>query len=251
MSTTSRPRSAPRARPRRRLAPDQRRRELLRAAEELLTAEGVDGVQLAEVAARAGVTRPLVYRFFASRQALILAVLEDYTEDLTARFGRGAMRSIPGSNEEVTRVFVETVCDTIAARGSGPWHLLDSKGPDPEIARRGQALMDRLLDPWRARLREVTGATERESITLARMIVAAGRAVLDLWCAGRLSRAEAIRDTTRGVSGLVEAFRRVEVRGTPSPRTARTRRVARQGELSPTLRGGRRRPRRAVRSGTR
>ena len=46
----------------------------------------------------------------------------------------------------------------------------------------------------------------RESATVARMVVAAGRAVLELWCSGVLSREEAVRDTARGVSALLEAF---------------------------------------------
>src|SRR5262245_51630160 len=102
-----------RAAPRRRLAPLERRQELLRVAAHLLTRRGVDGLQFGEVAAAAGVTRPLVYRFFPSRQALIVAVLEDYAEDLTGRFARGALRS-SGSLDEITRVFVEAVCDIIA-----------------------------------------------------------------------------------------------------------------------------------------
>jgi len=68
--------------------------------------------------------------------------------------------------------------------------------------------MDRLLVPWRGRIVEATGTSEREAATLARMIVAAGRAVLELWCAGVLTRAEAVRDATRGVSALVEGFTR-------------------------------------------
>ena len=205
---------------RRRLSPAERRRDLLRVAGEVITAAGVDGLQFAEVAAAAGVTRPLVYKFFPNRQALIMAVLEDYAAELTERFGRGAMRSIPGSNAEVAQVFVEAVCDTIETRGAGPWHLLDAKGPDPEVARLGQAIMDRLMAPWRRRLQQATGASEREAATLARMIVAAGRAVLELWCAGALSRAEAVRDTTRGVSALVNAFSRTA--------SARSRRSARR-----------------------
>ena len=48
----------------------------------------------------------------------------------------------------------------------------------------------------------------REVATLARMIVAAGRAVLELWYDGALTREEAVRDTTRGVSALLQAFTR-------------------------------------------
>jgi len=100
LSRDARPRRAVRRRARpvaaptqRRLAPAERRGELLRAAAALMTTHGVDGVQFADVAAAAGVTRPLVYRFFPSRRALIMAVLEDYAEDLTVRFARGALRS--------------------------------------------------------------------------------------------------------------------------------------------------------------
>src|SRR5262245_17145899 len=94
------------AAPRRRLSAPERRRALLCVAGELMSSRGVDGVHLGAVAAAAGVTRPVVYRFFANRRALIIAVLEDFAADLTERFGRGAMRSIPGDNVEVTRVFV-------------------------------------------------------------------------------------------------------------------------------------------------
>ena len=217
-------------RARRRLSPDDRRRQLLRAAAALMTARGVDGVQFADVAAAAGVTRPLVYRFFPSRRALIMAVLEDYADDLTARFARGALRST-GSLDEVARVFVEATCDTIADKGAGPWHLLDSKGPDPEVARLGQEILDRLMAPWRTRIAHRMGMDEREAATVARMVVAAGRAVLELWYGGVLSREEAVRDTARGVSALLEAFAS-DRNGRPARRgAARGRPVTRRGAV--------------------
>ena len=204
-SARRRPRRAQSGSGRRRLAAADRRGELLRVAATLMTTHGVDGVQFADVAAAAGVTRPLVYRFFASRRALIMAVLEDYADDLTARFARGALRS-SGSLDEVARVFVEATCDTIEDKGAGPWHLLDSKGPDPEVARLGQQILDRLMVPWRTRIAQRMGMSEREAATVARMVVAAGRAVLELWDSGALTREEAVRDTARGVSALLRAF---------------------------------------------
>jgi AcrR family transcriptional regulator len=192
--------------PRRRLAPGERRQALLDAAARLMSEHGVDAVQFAEVASAAGVTRQLVYRFFPNRQALVMAVLEDFAAELTRRFGAGATRVIPGSLGDAARVLIEAVCDTIEAKGIGAWRLLDAKGPDPEIARLGQTIQDQLVEPWYARIAAATGAGDREVAALARMIVAAGRAVLDLWYAGGLTREEVVRDATRGVTGLLGAF---------------------------------------------
>ena len=193
---------------RRRLSAEERRRGLLKAAGELITARGIDALQFAEVAAAAGVTRQLVYRFFPSRQALIMGVLEDFSEDLTRRFGEGAARSIPGSLDAVARVFVDAVCDTIEAKGAGPWHLLGSQGPDPEVARLGRQILDRLVAPWQIHIAETIGVSGLEAAIVARMIVAAGRAALEHWQDGSLTRDEAVRITTRGVSALLQAFAR-------------------------------------------
>lgn len=177
-------------------------------AADLLTRKGIDGLQFGEVAARAGVTRQCVYRFFSSRRELVLAVLQDFADDLTARFGRSALASIPGDLDAATRMFVDAVCDTIEAKGTGAWHLLDSKGPDPEVAKLGRKIQDDLVSPWHPRISEALDISERDAATLARMIVAAGRAALEQWYDGELTRQEAARATTRGVSALLQSFRR-------------------------------------------
>ena len=60
-----------------RLAPDDRRQQLVETAAAILGSEGVEQVRVPRVADEAGVSRPVVYRFFPNRHALILAVLED------------------------------------------------------------------------------------------------------------------------------------------------------------------------------
>jgi AcrR family transcriptional regulator len=191
-----------------RLAAGARRDALLQVAARLMTDRGVDAVQFPDVAAAAGVTRQLVYKFFPNRQSLLMAVLEDFADELTRRFGASAARKIPHDLEDATRIFVEAVCDTIEAKGAGPWHLLDAKGPDVEVAKLGRAIADRLLEPWLPRIAHTTGAAPREVTALARMIVAAGRAVLDLWYDGTLTRDEATRDAGKAVGAMLVAFTR-------------------------------------------
>lgn len=186
-----------------------------------MTEGGVDAVGFGQIAAEAGVTRPLVYKFFPSRTALIIAVLEDFAAELNERFGRGAARQLPSNAADAARIFVEAVCDTVEDRGTGPWHLLDAKGPDPQVAARAEQILDELVAPWRLSIAATAGVDAREAATLARMIVAAGRAVLELWCRGELTRDEAVRDTTRGVSALVQGFGSLAQGGAARPRGRR------------------------------
>lgn len=80
---SGRPRSGPRSgSPRLRLPAVERRSTILNAAGQLFGRRGYDGTTLDDVAAAAGVTKPIVYRHFGSKQGVYLAVLERHRHDL-------------------------------------------------------------------------------------------------------------------------------------------------------------------------
>lgn len=192
--------------PRLRLAAVERRRQIVATAARLLTRYGVDRVQISEVAQAAKVTRPIVYKFFTNRQALIVAVLEDFEAELNQRFFTAWTQTNPDSLDTITRAFVDAVCDTVEVKGAGPWRLLDAKGPDKDVAKAGHKILDRMVAPWLSRIAEATGSGPKDVLVLAHMLVAGGRAVLELWFEGKVTREEAIGGTTRGVSALLQAF---------------------------------------------
>jgi AcrR family transcriptional regulator len=196
------------SRARTRLQPHERRSELVAAAARLLAEGGLEALEFTAVAAAAGVTRPVVYKFFHTRAELVEAILADFEEELTRRFVAAASGQMPSSLEDATRIFIDAICETIEAKGAGAWELLGGHASDPEIAALGSAVQARLMKPWYAHIAATTGASKREVRTVSAMLVAAGRAVLAQWYAGELSRAEAARDTTRGVSALLAAFTR-------------------------------------------
>ena len=212
-----------------RLGAAERRQQLLSVAAKLLTKHGVDGLQFTLFSEAAGVSRPVLYKFFPTRNALLKAVLEDFEQELTRQFFAVASERIPGTLEEVTRLFIDAICDSIEVKGAGAWHLLDAKGPDAEVAALGRAIQARLMRPWYAYIKEATQASSREVATVSLMLVAAGRAVLELWYGGKLSRDEAARDATRGVSALLAAFtvKTGETRATRAKRRATTKKTAR------------------------
>jgi AcrR family transcriptional regulator len=65
---------------------DERRELIARAAGRLFAQRGYAGTRLEDVAAAAHVTKPMVYRHFASKKALYLALLEKHENDLPAFF---------------------------------------------------------------------------------------------------------------------------------------------------------------------
>lgn len=194
--------------PRQRLSSDARRRQILGVAARVMTDQGLERVQVTEVADAAGISRPVVYRFFPTRQALVVAVLEDFIADLEARFRAAAMTILGGTFESITRAFIEASCDAITAKGAGPWRLLDARGADPELGRIGREMQERMLAPWRDRIGETTGLEGRDVLVLARVVVAAGRAALDEWIERGVSRARAVDAATRAVTILLLEFGR-------------------------------------------
>lgn len=207
----------------RRVPADARRRQLLDEAARILTDEGLERLHVTELAERAGVSRPLVYRLFPTRHALVRAILDDFTAAIAERFQRALFRALPGTIESITTAFVEACCDAIDQKGAGPWLLLDARGADPEVARIGREVLAHLLDPWQEQLAAFTGTSARRAANDLWVIVAAGRAALAGWIDGTLSRAEAVSDATRAVSALVTAFQAPRTQARPSARRKRGR----------------------------
>ncbi len=69
-----------------------RRLELLEAAVEVIRREGPTA-SMDEIAAQAGITKPIVYRYFGDRAGLYQAVAERYCADLTNRFQNAVVAS--------------------------------------------------------------------------------------------------------------------------------------------------------------
>src|SRR5436305_14870864 len=75
-----------------RMTAPERRARILDAAVEAFAARGYDGASVGEIAAAAGITKPVLYDHFASKRDLFVAVMERTRDELTAR-GAAAMRA--------------------------------------------------------------------------------------------------------------------------------------------------------------
>jgi AcrR family transcriptional regulator len=69
-----------------RLSAEQRRESILQAAIEVFAATGYRAGKVSEVAARVGVSEPVVFQNFGSKSALFAAVLDRVAGDMSAEF---------------------------------------------------------------------------------------------------------------------------------------------------------------------
>lgn len=88
-----------------------RRDAILKAAEELFDAEGPSGTGLNAIAARAGFTKSNVYRYFESREevlmSLFLGELERFVDDFEGRLDKIERGDVDGLAEASTWTFLD------------------------------------------------------------------------------------------------------------------------------------------------
>ncbi len=120
---------------RRRLTGDERRLLIQREAGRLFARAGYAGVTLDDVAAAAGVTKPMIYRHFASKKALYLALLAKHEHDLPTFFEAVDPASLDGTPEALVRAVLDVWLDYVW-ENQHAWVMLfrDSSG-DAEIQR--------------------------------------------------------------------------------------------------------------------
>jgi AcrR family transcriptional regulator len=162
-----------------RLTGEQRRQQLLSVASALLEEDGPSAITMERVSARAGVTKPVVYRHFANRSALVAAMLEESWQTLdTAIAKRVAAASGPA---ERIRASFAAFLDETARQGPGMRALVESVSDDPQIEAARKA---------RWQVQEATWAKGfKESFGLAGATAAAAAAVLHGALAGAVNHA--------------------------------------------------------------
>jgi AcrR family transcriptional regulator len=116
---------------RKRLSSEERRATIVEAAGRLFGECGYDATRLDDIAAAAGVTKPILYRHFETKRALYLALLERHRDDL-ASFA-AMIDAEEGTGDERLRAVLEVWLTYVEAH-SYAWRMLfRDTGGGPEI----------------------------------------------------------------------------------------------------------------------
>ena len=116
---------------RKRLPTEERRATIVEAAGRLFGERGYDATRLDDIAAAAGVTKPILYRHFDTKRALYLALLERHRDDL-ASFA-AMIDAEGGTADERLRAVLEVWLTYVEAH-SYAWRMLfRDTGGGPEV----------------------------------------------------------------------------------------------------------------------
>ncbi len=132
---------------RRRLDPETRRREILRAARLAFESRPYDEVQLEEIAAEAGASRALINHYFGDKRGLYVAVVREMVARVAAGI-RPAEELAQLSTEEMVAANTRALLDLIEADRPATLMLLGGgpAGGDPELEELRDELRDQAAD---------------------------------------------------------------------------------------------------------
>jgi AcrR family transcriptional regulator len=185
---------------RRRLPTSERRALIVDAAGRLFGERGFDGTRLEDVATAAGVTKPILYRHFADKERLYLALLERHRDDLSSF-------AIPseGTLEERLRSVLETWTAYVETHAYAWRMLFRDTGGGPaiqgfraDVHARARAVLGGMIRSFGVRIPESELAPTAELMSM-------GMASLILWWMDEpgVSRQAVVNSMTRIWAGLL------------------------------------------------
>lgn len=211
--TTSTPASEP---IRRRLPADLRRAQLLDVAIELLAEGGAEAVTMEGVAARAGVSKALGYRYFENADQLLLALHDREMTEMGHRV-RAALAGTTGFEAQV-RASLAAWLDLLAERGTVIAIVMAVRpvsGPVDDASRTVHAWVSEF---YGAMAVETFDLTPNLATVAASIMLAGLDGLVDCWVARRMPRRELVDTyTTMCVAAFAALADEPPMIGAPRP----------------------------------
>ena len=118
--------------PRRRLAREDRLRQLLDVAWQLVREEGTEALTLGRLAELAGVTKPVVYDHFVTRAGLLAALYEDFDGRQNQLFAQ-ALDSSGATLDDRAQVIATCYVDCVLLQGREIPGVIAALSSSPEL----------------------------------------------------------------------------------------------------------------------
>jgi len=187
--------------PRRRLSREERLRQLLDVAWKLVSAEGTDALTLGRLAEEAGVTKPVVYDHFGTRNGLLAALYQDFDARQTAVIDAAIAASKPALKDKAA-VIAASYVDCVLTQGREIPGVLAALSGSPELATVKRKYQQAFIGKCQAILAPFAGP---QGISLAGMwaMLGAADALSHAAVAGDISEAQARDELLETILAMV------------------------------------------------
>ncbi|WP_207863911.1 TetR/AcrR family transcriptional regulator [Pseudomonas sp. 58(2021)] len=199
MSTTEIPEPA---QPRRRLSREDRQRQLLDMAWQLIREEGTDALTLGYLAEKAGVTKPVVYDHFITRAGLLAALYQDFDRRQTALMD-AALADAEATLSGTATVIATAYVDCVLTQGNEIPGVIAALASTPELEKIKREYEAVFLEKCRSVLSPFADGGDITQAGLRAMLGAA-EALSQAAATGEISPAEAREELSASIAAMVE-----------------------------------------------
>lgn len=197
--------SQPPVSPRRRLPREERTRQLLEVAWQLIGDEGTDALTLGKLAEAAGVTKPVVYDHFGTRNGLLAALYQDYDERQTRVFD-AAIDAAAADLQDKSHVIAASYVNCVLTQGREISDVVAALNGSPELTAMKKQYQHAFIEKCSAILAPFCAPKRISSASLWAMLGAAD-SLSDAAVAGDISEEQAQDELQAIILGMVERNR--------------------------------------------
>ena len=190
------------AQPRRRLSREDRNRQLLDVAWQIIRAEGTDALTLGYLADKAGVTKPVVYDHFTTRSGLLAALYRDFDTRQTAVMD-AAIDQCPPTLIDTATVIATAYVDCVLLQGNEIPGVIAALGSTPELEKIKRDYEAIFLEKCRSVLQPLAAGGEITQAGLRAMLGAA-EALSNAAASAEISAGQAKDELIATIIAMVE-----------------------------------------------
>lgn len=187
---------------RRRLPREARTRQLLEASWTLIRDEGTDALTLGRLAEVAGITKPVVYDHFGTRNGLLAALYEDYDIRQTALFDAAVAAAKPNVQDKA-RVIAGAYVDCVLTQGREIQGVLAALSGSPELTAVKRQYQEAFIRKCAGIFAPFAGPEGVSTASLWAMLGAAD-ALSDAAVVGDITEAQAKEELRQTILGMVQ-----------------------------------------------
>ena len=188
--------------PRRRLSREDRLRQLLDVAWQLVRDEGTEALTLGRLAELAGVTKPVVYDHFVTRAGLLAALYEDFDARQDQVFA-SAIAASSATLEDRAWVIASSYVDCVLLQGREIPGVIAALSSSPEL----EALKRQYEAIFLDKCRDALSPFGRLSQAGLRGMLGAAEALSQAAASGEISREEAQQELLATILAMVNRGR--------------------------------------------